>query len=264
MFQPKARTTNKPNKRKIQSSTVINTPSVCDLVECPNSQQQHRQVSLTQFFGQPRKKISSVVSPQTPPSSKRLPSAAATTTKTRAGISPESLDSREKNPNSPHHNSHFNNNKTVKIKKKHKTEQLYLDFGQASFGKRTECPYCGTLYVEGVVEDDEAHDRVCRDFKEGVTVRMTILLKSNKQHFILGIRDDEYVIEVRIHVSSFLIIIFFWLSVTGYHNSLHSSIVSSCFISSGQIIVSYLYIAQQVTRSTEDRRTRAWICYRGQ
>ena len=47
-------------------------------------------------------------------------------------------------------------------------QQLYLDFGQASFGSRTLCPICNTLYVHGVKEDEVQHDRICKDYKFGV------------------------------------------------------------------------------------------------
>ena len=38
-------------------------------------------------------------------------------------------------------------------------EQLYLDFGQRSFGQRQECKTCGLLYTLGQPEDEEMHRR---------------------------------------------------------------------------------------------------------
>jgi len=56
-----------------------------------------------------------------------------------------------------------------KKKKKSNQQQLFLDFGQASFGKRTVCNICGMMRVHGVTEDDVQHAKICKDYKEGVT-----------------------------------------------------------------------------------------------
>jgi N-acetyltransferase len=59
--------------------------------------------------------------------------------------------------------------KTKKKKTSSRQQQLFLDFGQTSFGKRTVCNICGMLRVLGVAEDDAQHDKICKDYKEGVT-----------------------------------------------------------------------------------------------
>jgi len=56
-----------------------------------------------------------------------------------------------------------------KVKTSNRQQQLFLDFGQSSFGKRTVCNICGMLRVHGVAEDDVQHDKICKDYKEGVT-----------------------------------------------------------------------------------------------
>jgi N-acetyltransferase len=52
-----------------------------------------------------------------------------------------------------------------------KSEQLYLDFGQRSFGATKECAECGLLYTQGVPDDEEAHRRHHRRVALGVRVR---------------------------------------------------------------------------------------------
>lgn len=47
--------------------------------------------------------------------------------------------------------------------------QLYLDFGQKSFAKQIICLSCGMLLVHGVEEDFKAHEKICREYKEGVS-----------------------------------------------------------------------------------------------
>jgi len=51
-------------------------------------------------------------------------------------------------------------------------EQLYIDFGQSSFGSRTICPVCNMLYVHGVVEDELNHRKICNDYANGVAFAM--------------------------------------------------------------------------------------------
>jgi hypothetical protein len=48
-------------------------------------------------------------------------------------------------------------------------QQMYLDLGQRNFAKRTLCGVCGMLYdVHGAIEDIEQHNRVCKDYIQGV------------------------------------------------------------------------------------------------
>lgn len=54
-------------------------------------------------------------------------------------------------------------------KKQKRSNQMFLDFGQNSFGKQTICNICGMLRVHGLDEDDAQHAKVCKDYKEGVS-----------------------------------------------------------------------------------------------
>ena len=49
-------------------------------------------------------------------------------------------------------------------------EQLYLDFGQRSFGQRQECKTCGLLYTQGQPEDEEMHRRHHRRVVQGISM----------------------------------------------------------------------------------------------
>ena len=49
-------------------------------------------------------------------------------------------------------------------------EQLYLDFGQRSFGQRQECKTCGLLYTLGQPEDEEMHRRHHRRVVQGISM----------------------------------------------------------------------------------------------
>ena len=45
---------------------------------------------------------------------------------------------------------------------KQSTKQLFLDFGQHSFGRQTICSICGMLRVHGMAEDDAQHAKICK------------------------------------------------------------------------------------------------------
>lgn len=171
---PKA--TKKQQKRK-----ALTTPSsVCNLDDAPDGR---RQASLVKFFGQPIKKRSFHQSkaPMQPESSSTL-----------IGCTNEDSSSRQPQATT----------RKKKTGPPKKTQQLYLDFGQASFGKRTQCPHCGTLYVDGVEEDRVAHDRVCRDFVHGVPLRITPALRASKD--VIPLEADVLVIEVRMNNTAIL------------------------------------------------------------
>ena len=51
------------------------------------------------------------------------------------------------------------------------TEQLYLDFGQRSFGQRELCKTCGLLYTLGHPEDEEMHRRHHRRAVQGISMQ---------------------------------------------------------------------------------------------
>ena len=56
--------------------------------------------------------------------------------------------------------------------KHNRNRQMYLDFGQASFGSRTICPICNTLVVHGLEEDEQEHEKVCSEYRFGVKFPM--------------------------------------------------------------------------------------------
>jgi zinc-finger of acetyl-transferase ESCO len=49
-----------------------------------------------------------------------------------------------------------------------KGQQLFLDYGQKSFGKREQCPLCGMLWVKGDVADEAQHASFCTAASQGV------------------------------------------------------------------------------------------------
>lgn len=49
------------------------------------------------------------------------------------------------------------------------TNQLFLDFGQNSFGRQSICNICGMLRVHGMEEDDAQHAKICKEYREGVS-----------------------------------------------------------------------------------------------
>ena len=59
--------------------------------------------------------------------------------------------------------------KNKSVSRKKKSSQLYLDFGQVNFGKRTICKICNQLYVNGHPEDEANHEKMCMEYQSGVT-----------------------------------------------------------------------------------------------
>jgi GNAT superfamily N-acetyltransferase len=57
-------------------------------------------------------------------------------------------------------------------KKQKKLAQVFLDCGQRNWGQ-VLCPKCGLLYVPGVQEDTQQHEKVCRPIALGVLWRGT-------------------------------------------------------------------------------------------
>ena len=171
-----------PRKRKTSNLVV---PSVCDMDNA-----RKRQSTIVNFFGgQPAKRV---VSPQTPLRTKTIDILYSEPT--------DSTSTRKNMISEQHLNTHTRRPKSQNTNKK--SEQLYLDLGQSSFGKQTECRHCGTLYVHGVREDRQAHERVCRDFREGVFMRVTPALKSSKDIVSLG--QSKFMLEVRTYFRPFL------------------------------------------------------------
>lgn len=85
---------------------------------------------------------------------------------------------------------------TVKLsrpaKKRKQSNQLFLDFGQKSFGKQTVCGVCGMLRVHGLDEDDSQHDKICKEYREGVAC-----LGWKNERMVEAFGKDERILEVR-------------------------------------------------------------------
>ncbi|KAL3811911.1 hypothetical protein ACHAXA_001436 [Cyclostephanos tholiformis] len=77
-------------------------------------------------------------------------------------------------------------------KKRKQSNQLFLDFGQKSFGKQTVCNVCGMLRVHGLDEDDSQHDKICKEYQEGVTC-----LGWKNERMVAAFGKDERILEVR-------------------------------------------------------------------
>lgn len=90
-------------------------------------------------------------------------------------------------------------------KKKSKAQQMYLDFGQASFGQRSICSICNTLIVHGLEEDESQHEKVCKEYKYGVSFHIKnvrIIHDFSKLGFSSSMfREDDkengYIVEIR-------------------------------------------------------------------
>jgi len=89
--------------------------------------------------------------------------------------------------------NHRNLAKATSQSRKRKYEQLYLDFGQSSFGARTICPICNTLFVHGVQEDEANHRKKCDEYLHGVLFHG---FKSLRTHIVVGI-NTACVVEVK-------------------------------------------------------------------
>lgn len=69
-------------------------------------------------------------------------------------------------------------------------QQMYLDLGQANFGKQTVCHTCGMLFVHGLSEDSLQHERICQDYQKGIPFQL-----SNPR--VVGKYASDIVVEVR-------------------------------------------------------------------
>ncbi|KAL3767148.1 hypothetical protein ACHAW5_003167 [Stephanodiscus triporus] len=77
-------------------------------------------------------------------------------------------------------------------KKQKQSNQLFLDFGQKSFGKQTVCSVCGMLRVHGLDEDDAEHDKICNEYQEGV-----IFSGWKNERIVEAFGKDDRILEVR-------------------------------------------------------------------
>jgi hypothetical protein len=71
-------------------------------------------------------------------------------------------------------------------------QQMYLDLGQRNFAKRTLCGVCGMMYdAHGAIEDIEQHNRVCKDYIQGVPFQAS-------QARVVAKDDASSIVEVRV------------------------------------------------------------------
>lgn len=80
--------------------------------------------------------------------------------------------------------------------KKRPLEQVYLDFGQRTFGRTIECKECGFHYVEGEPTDEAAHKVHHRRAMQGVMVRgalaeRRVLLERAGGERIIALHSDD-------------------------------------------------------------------------
>jgi N-acetyltransferase len=83
----------------------------------------------------------------------------------RMAVTPVLVVEKEKKPT-----SRFRSSTTTRKKKP--MAQLFLDLGQANFGKQSVCPICGMLTVHGVEEDRIQHEQICDVYKNGVELQI--------------------------------------------------------------------------------------------
>eukprot|EP00939_MAST-03C_sp_MAST-3C-sp1_P001729 g1729.t1 len=79
-------------------------------------------------------------------------------------------------------NKHCVDSKKKEIRR-HKSEQMFLDFGQENFGART-CPRCGMLFSRGKKEDEMIHASFCKKTSKPISFR------SQKTQFIVSTIDE--------------------------------------------------------------------------
>jgi hypothetical protein len=48
--------------------------------------------------------------------------------------------------------------------------QMFLDFGQKSFGSSKTCPKCGFFYLIGDAEDERRHEVFCKSVRVYITL----------------------------------------------------------------------------------------------
>lgn len=118
---------------------------------------------------------------------RKYPSSSSTNVSSSSNTKTKTIDSSKVKVSRP----------AVNKKRKHQTSnQLFLDFGQDSFGKQTLCNICGMLRVHGLDEDDVQHDKICKEYQEGVThlgwknERMVVAFNGTDDR-ILEVRSDD-------------------------------------------------------------------------
>jgi len=138
--------------------------------------------TIADFFGQASNRKRKRGTPPTPatPSTPSTPQTPRPSNQSSPST-PPSPAKHHSTPSTPH----------TPPSKKH-TQQLYLDFGQASFGSRTICPTCNTLIVHGLLEDESQHIKICNEYKMGVPFEFQTARIVHQE-----IQNKGYVVEIR-------------------------------------------------------------------
>jgi len=134
------------------------------------------------------------------------------------------------------------NMKTAKPKKQKQSNQLFLDFGQNSFGKQTICDICGMLRVHGLDEDDAQHAKICEDYKQGVAC-----LGWKNERMVGTFGKDDRIVEVRSddaqqHVAKVLEVKAIVDKELGFANRLNGDSSSSSHLDN---MTCYMYISKK-------------------
>jgi len=151
--------------------------SVCDI-------EKTKQLSMHSFFSMRESKrrrtlngMKNDVSTMTPPTPFQLNRRETPPSlRHRSGpITPPSVSAFGEQLYSPRHNVSDEKGRHPSVRqpsqKSKSLKQLYLDLGQADFGKQTICGVCGMLFVHGLAEDTQEHEKICRDYTQGITFR---------------------------------------------------------------------------------------------
>jgi hypothetical protein len=79
--------------------------------------------------------------------------------------------------------------------------QMFLDYGQKSFGANKICNICEMLYVVGDLDDEKSHKSYCAKIKDGPTISSTngynIIAKYQSNLNINNKINDSVIIEIK-------------------------------------------------------------------
>lgn len=80
-------------------------------------------------------------------------------------------------------------------------EQMYLDFGQSSFGTRRICKQCNMMIVNGHPEDEASHISICNSYLLGVPFQLQRqYVAPNCVHMLKredALNQDDWILQVR-------------------------------------------------------------------
>jgi N-acetyltransferase len=118
-----------------------------------STQHRHRRPPLAPLFATPRTNLDGIALMSVTPSTEATMTPSDTATLAAASSSrsdrkrPRSTGSRDRSD----------------------ITQMYLDLGQSNFAARSICAICGMMTVHGMDEDDAEHDKVCAEYRNGVS-----------------------------------------------------------------------------------------------